>query len=119
MKKDWNILLRERLVARISEDDIMEIAYWAQGEENNPVKEALYALLCDSDNRVAENAAWIFAHFDRANNEWLYDKHDALIDEAMRTPRIPKRRMLLGLLLRQPFYEETIRTDFLDFFWHG
>ena len=23
--------------------------------------------------------------------------------------------MLLGLLLRQPFYEETIRTDFLDF----
>ena len=115
MKKDWNILLRERLVARISEDDIMEIAYWAQGEENNPVKEALYALLFDSDNRVAENAAWIFAHFDRANNEWLYDKHDALIDEVMRTSRVPKRRMLLHLLLRQPFHEETIRTDFLDF----
>lgn len=115
MKKDWNILLRERLVARISEDDIMEVAYLTQGEENNPVKEALYALLFDSDDRVAENAAWIFAHFDRADNEWLYDKHDALIDEAMRTPRIPKRRMLLGLLLRQSFHEETIRTDFLDF----
>ena len=99
----------------IGEDDIMEIAYWAQGEENNPVKEALYALLFDSDNRVAENAAWIFAHFDRANNEWLYDKHDALIDEVMRTSRVPKRRMLLHLLLRQPFHEETIRTDFLDF----
>ena len=115
MKKDWNILLRKRLTARIGEDDIMEVTYLTQGEENNPVKEALYALLFDSDDQVAENAVWIFAHFDRANNEWLYDKHDALIDEAMRTPRIPKRRMLLGLLLRQPFYEETIRTDFLDF----
>ena len=102
MKKDWNTWLRKRLTGRISEDDIMEIAYWAQGEENNPVKEALYALLFDSDNRVAENAAWIFAHFDRANNEWLYDKHDALIDEVMRTSRVPKRRMLLHLLLRQP-----------------
>lgn len=115
MKKDWNLLLRKRLTGRIGEDDIMEVAYLSQGEENNPVKEALYALLFDSDNRVAENAAWIFGHFDRANNEWLYDKQDALIDEAMRTPRIPKRRMLLGLLLRQPFYKEKIRTDFLDF----
>ena len=115
MKKDWNTWLRKRLTGRIGEDDIMEVAYLTQGEENNPVKEALYALLFDSDDRVAENAVWIFAHFDRANNEWLYDKHEALIDEAMRTPRIPKRRMLLGLLLRQPFYEETIRTDFLDF----
>ena len=115
MKKDWNTWLRKRLTGRIGEDDIMEIAYWAQGEENNPVKEALYALLFDSDNRVAENAAWIFVHFDRANNEWLYDKHDALIDEVMRTSRVPKRRMLLHLLLRQPFHEETIRTDFLDF----
>lgn len=100
MKKDWNTWLRKRLTGRIGEDDIMEVAYLTQGEENNPVKEALYALLFDSDDRVAENAAWIFAHFDRANNEWLYDKHDALIDEAMRTPRIPKRRMLLGLLFR-------------------
>ena len=107
MKKDWNTWLRKRLTGRIGEDDIMEVAYLTQGEENNPVKEVLYALLFDSDDRVAENAVWIFAHFDRANNEWLYDKQ--------RTPRIPKRRMLLGLLLRQPFYEETIRTDFLDF----
>ena len=45
MKKDWNTWLRKRLTGRIGEDDIMEIAYWAQGEENNPVKEALYALL--------------------------------------------------------------------------
>ena len=114
MKKNME-LLRKRLSCRIGEDDIMEIAYLSQGEENNPMKEALYALLFDSDDRVAENAAWIFSHFDLANNEWLYNKHDALIDEVMRTPRIPKRRMLLNLLLRQPFSEETIRTDFLDF----
>lgn len=115
MEENWNTFIRKRLAGRIGEEDILEIAYLAQGAMNNPVKEVLYALLFDSDNRVAENAAWIFAHFDRTNNAWLYDRHDALIDEAMRTPRIPKRRMLLSLLLRQPFSRETIRTDFLDF----
>ena len=47
MKKDWNTWLRKRLTGRIGEDDIMEVAYLTQGEENNPVKEALYALLFD------------------------------------------------------------------------
>lgn len=115
MEENWNTFIQKRLAGRIGEEDTLEIAYLAQGAMNNPVKEVLYALVFDSDNRVAENAAWIFAHFDRTNNAWLYDRHDALIDEAMRTPRIPKRRMLLSLLLRQPFSRETIRTDFLDF----
>ena len=43
MKKDWNLLLRKRLTGRIGKDDIMEVAYLSQGEENNPVKETLYA----------------------------------------------------------------------------
>lgn len=72
-------------------------------------------MLFDSDNRVAENAAWIFTHFDLSDNKWLYGKHDELIDEAMRAPRTPKRRMLLNILLKQPFHKDTIRTDFLNF----
>lgn len=115
MKKDWKRLLREQLVGRIGKADIYKVAYLTQGEEDNLVREALYALLFDSDNQVAENAAWVFMHSDLANSEWLCDKHDALIDEVMRTSRAPKRRMLLNLLLRQPFYAATVRTDFLDF----
>lgn len=103
MKKDWNTWLRKRLTGRIGEDDIMEVAYLTQGEENNPVKEVLYALLFDSDDRVAENAVWIFAHFDRANNEWLYDKHDALIDEAMRTPTYSQTENAVGAVAPSAF----------------
>ena len=33
----------------------------------------------------------------------------------MSTKSYSKRRLLLTLLLRQPFHEETVRTDFLDF----
>lgn len=31
------------------------------------------------------------------------------------TPNITCRRLMLNLLLRQPFSEDTMRTDFLDF----
>ena len=71
--------------------------------KKNPVKEVLYALLFDSDDRVAENAVWIFAHFDRANNEWLYDKHDALIDEAMRTPTYSQTENAVGAVAPSAF----------------
>ena len=107
--------LRKRLSGRLHEDDIHEITFYAQGIEDEPVKSALYTLLFDEDKRIAENAAWIFAHFDLHSNQWLYPRHNELIDEAMRTPSGTKRRLLLGLLLRQPFTENGFRTDFFDF----
>ena len=107
--------LRKRLSGRLHEDDIHEITFYAQGIEVEPVKAALYTLLFDEDKRIAENAAWVFAHFDLHSNQWLYPRHNELIDEAMRTPSGTKRRLLLGLLLRQPFTENGFRTDFFDF----
>lgn len=107
--------LKQKLSNRIHEDDIHEACYYAQGEGGEKMRKMLYALMFDEDKRVSENAAWIFTHFDLHTNEWLYQKHNELIDEVMSTKSGSKKRLLLTLLLRQPFHEETVRTDFLDF----
>ena len=83
------------------------------------MKRALYRLLFDEDKCMAAQAAWVFCHFDRHTDEWLHDKHDALADEAMRTPDARLRRLLLSLLLRQPFPPERFRTDFFNFCMDG
>ena len=54
-------------------------------------------------------------HFDLANNEWLYSKHDELIDRVMKEEHVGKCRLMLNLLLRQPFEEEFLHSDFIDF----
>lgn len=55
------------------------------------------------------------SHFDLANNEWFYSKHDELIDRVMKEEHVGKCRLMLNLLLRQPFEEEFLRSDFIDF----
>lgn len=107
--------LRGRLSRRISEEELFEITFLTQGLDENPAREALYRLLFDADKRVSDNATWVFAHFDLHSNQWLYDKRDALTDEVLRTSSTTKRRLLLTLLLRQPFSRETLRIDFLNF----
>ncbi len=53
-------------------------------QENDHRKEELYRLTFDEDNRVAFNALHVLSNFDLANNEWLYCKHDELIDRVMK-----------------------------------
>lgn len=86
-----------------------------QGEQNHQLKEELYALTNDSDRRVATNALWVFQHFTKADNKWLYAKHDDLIDHCLATSDATKLRLTLSLLLRQPFEESQVRTDFIDY----
>lgn len=93
--------------------DIDEAANLVQVDDN--AREALYELMLDSDNRAANNSAWVFCYAGKQTDGWLYPKHDELIDEAMRTTDDTKRRLMLVLLLRQPFDKEHLRTDFLDF----
>lgn len=112
---DYESYFRERLSKSIRKDDMNELTYLSQGKEDGPAKRALYKLMFDKDNRTANNAAWVFCNFDLYSNEWLYPKHDELIDEAMRTADTTKRRLTLMLLFRQPFDKEYLRTDFLDF----
>ena len=41
--------------------------------------------------------------------------HDDLIDRVLVEKNETKRRLMLQLLLRQPFEEESLRSDFIDF----
>ena len=59
--------------------------------------------------------AHALSHFDLANNEWLYCKHDELIDRVMKEEHVGKCRLMLNILSRQQFEEEFLRSDFIDF----
>ena len=106
---------RNILSQSIHEKDILVLCILTKGQENDVKKLELYSLLFDADKRVSDNAAWVFTHFDHLNNKWLFDEQDELIEEVMRTTSETKRRLILTMLLRQPFTPEHIRTDFLDF----
>ena len=94
-------------------DDLYEICILCHG--NSRKKAELYQLIFDEDERVATNALWVFTHFDMQNNEWLYAKHDDLIDRVLVEKNETKRRLILQLLLRQPFEKKSLRSDFIDF----
>ena len=105
--------MRKKLNKKLCMDDIYEICILCHG--NSRKKAELYQLIFDEDERVATNALWVFTHFDMQNNEWLYAKHDDLTDRVLVEKNETKRRLMLSLLLRQPFEEESLRSDFIDF----
>ena len=107
--------MKSLLSHRLSMDGINDICLLVQGEQNHSLKEQLYQLTLDNDRRVATNALWVFTHFSAVDNEWLYAKHDQLIDRCLKEKDTTKLRLMLNLLLRQPYTEEDIRTDFIDF----
>ena len=107
--------MRNQLINRLSINDIYSLCLQTQGKENNCLKEELYQLTFDENDRVSFNALWALTHFDEANNPWLFQKHDELIDRVLVEKNETKRRLMLHLLLRQPFEEESLRSDFIDF----
>ena len=107
--------MKSLLSHRLSMDGINDICLLVQGEQNHSLKEQLYQLTLDSDRRVATNALWVFTHFAAVDMEWLYAKHDQLIDRCLNEKDATRLRLMLNLLLRQPYTEEDIRTDFIDF----
>ena len=107
--------MKTLLTHRLSQSEIMQLCALTQGEHNDNLKEKLYQLTLDANRRVATNALWVFTHFSAVDNEWLYAKHDQLIDRCLKEKDTTKLRLMLNLLLRQPYTEEAIRTDFIDF----
>ena len=108
-------IMRNQLINRLSINDIYSLCLQTQGKENNCLKEELYQLTFDENERVAFNALWALSHFDEANNPWLYAKHDDLIDRILLEKSMTKLRLMLSLLIRQPFEEATLRSDFIDY----
>lgn len=107
--------MRNQLINRLSINDIYSLCLQTQGKENNCLKEELYQLTFDENERVAFNALWALSHFDEANNPWLYAKHNDLIDRVLVEKNMTKLRLMLSLLIRQPFEEATLRSDFIDY----
>ena len=107
--------MRNQLINRLSVNDIYSLCLQTQGKENNCLKEELYQLTFDENERVAFNALWALSHFDEANNPWLYAKHNDLIDRILLEKSMTKLRLMLSLLIRQPFEEATLRSDFIDY----
>ena len=107
--------MKTLLAHRLSQSEIMQLCASTHGAHNNHLKEKLYQLTLDDDRRVAINALWTFTHFAADDNVWLFAKHDQLIDRCLNEKDTTKLRLILTLLLRQPFDEEAIRTDFIDF----
>ena len=108
-------MMRNQLINRLSVNDIYSLCLQTQGKENNCLKEELYQLTFDENDRVSFNALWALSHFDEANNPWLFQKHDELINRVLVEKNETKRRLMLQLLLRQPFEEGSLRSDFIDF----
>ena len=108
-------MMRNQLINRLSVNDIYSLCLQTQDKENNCLKEELYQLTFDENDRVSFNALWALTHFDEANNLWLFQKHNELIDRVLAEKNETKRRLMLHLLLRQPFEEESLRSDFIDF----
>ena len=107
--------MKTLLAHRLSQSEIKQLCALVQGEHNDNLKEELYQLTLDADHRVAVNALWAFTHFAADDNVWLFAKHDQLIDRCLKEQDTTKLRLILTLLLRQPFHEEAVRTDFIDF----
>ena len=107
--------MKTLLTQRLSQSEIMQLCASTHGARNNHLKEKLYQLTLDDDRRVAVNALWAFTHFAADDNVWLFAKHDQLIDRCLNEKDATKLRLMLNLLLSQPYTEEDIRTDFIDF----
>jgi hypothetical protein len=100
--------LKTILSGRISGSDARALA-------SGDFKEELFQLLFDEDKRTSDNAAWVMTHLPKSADAWLAERQNTLIDEAMRTESTTKRRLIMNLLERTPFQQDSIRTDFLDF----
>ena len=107
--------MKTLLTHRFSQSEIKQLCASTHGAHNNHLKEKLYQLTLDDDRRVAVNALWTFTHFTADDNVWLFAKHDQLIDRCLNEKDATKLRLMLNLLLSQPYTEEDIRTDFIDF----
>lgn len=107
--------LRSRLAKRIYGEEVKQLASMAQSSFDDREFGEFFQLLYDEEARVAENVALIMSHFDKAGRERLNSRKELIMAEAMRTSNATKLRLLLTIILRQPFLEEEIATPFLDF----
>lgn len=97
------------------EEEVRLFASMAQSSFDDREFGEFFQLLYDEETRVAENVAWIMSCFNKDGRKRLISKKHLIIAEVMNTSSTTKARLLLTILLRQPFSKEEITTPFLDF----
>ena len=102
-------------MGRIHDEDVRRIVACMANNDGDAVMKALYGLLSDTDQRVANNAAWVLSRSDSEVIRFLQRYQNWLIDLLMETKDETFRRVLFTILRRQVFDSRRLRTDFLDF----
>lgn len=102
-------------MGRIHDEDVRRIVVCMANNDGDAVMKALYGLLFDTDQRVANNAAWVLSRSDGKVIRFLQRYQNRLIDLLMETKDETFRRVLFSILRRQVFDSRRLRTDFLDF----
>lgn len=105
---------REKLLERLSKDEIMCLCHIVRDNGGECGRKLLYEFTFDAEDRVATNALWVFTHL-ACDDAWLCGKQDELIDRVMRETNATKCRLMLSMLLELPFEMESVRADFVDF----
>jgi hypothetical protein len=108
-------VLRNQLVGRIHTEDVRRIVDCITNDDGDVIMKALYCLLSDADQRVANNAAWVLSCSDGKVIKFLLRYQNQLIDLLIGTKDKSFSRMLFSILRRQTFEKSNLRTDFLDF----
>ena len=107
--------LKDKLPNWISATDIADIWWQTDAEAVPAVAEELFGLAQEPYERLSANALWVLSHLPAHGDKWLTSKQIALTDLALKETNATKLRLMLGLLLRLPYAEESLRADFIDF----
>lgn len=107
--------LRNRLEHRMHAGEIDEIASLAHENTNADLREDIFRMTMDENDRVAYNALWCLSHMPHSNAKWLRTKHNRMIDRLLACRNTSHRRLLLTLLERNFDTKAPLRTDFLDY----
>lgn len=107
--------MRALLASRMSLTSIRELCDRCAAADGPGLKEELFALTCDADDRVGFNALWALTHFPATEREWFDTKRRTLIDSLLATNHTGRRRLTLTLLNDKLSAPAEIRTDYLDY----
>lgn len=106
--------LKEKLSTRISKLYVNELCSIAQTDSR--IMNELYLLATDDDEKTSWNALWVLSSLtNKESLTFLCQKHDELINLALKETHDGKKRLILNLLSKQEISKDSLRADFIDF----
>lgn len=106
--------LKKELSTRVSKLYVNELCHRAQTDSR--IMNELYLLATDDDEKTSWNALWVLSCLtNKESLTFLCQKHDELINLALKETHDGKKRLILNLLSKQEFPKDSLRADFIDF----